>query len=362
MTHRPGVRATTSYQTAGRRVHRPPGAGRWRGSGIPRRSGLPGRPGRLRAPGRRLRHERRGRAPGADGRGRVRGPVRGRLGRPAERDALALARRSTTRRSARSTFDAGVRGATRSRSRGLRDGGVDLLLIETIFDTLNAKAAIAAATRRRARAPAVDLGHDRRPERPHAVRADRRGVLDVGRARRAADRRRQLLARRDARCGRTSRSSRASRRRTGRVLPERRPARTRSAATTRPPEDDERAARASSRGTASSTSSAAAAARRPSTSARSPTRSRDLAPREVPARRRAVHALQRARAVRDRARDRLRDDRRAHERHRLGAVPPADRGRRLSRPRSTSRSSRCAAAPTCSTSTWTPTCSTASRR
>ena len=34
---------------------------------------------------------------------------------------------------------------TPSRSRALRDGGVDLLLIETIFDTLNAKAAIAAA-------------------------------------------------------------------------------------------------------------------------------------------------------------------------------------------------------------------------
>ena len=29
--------------------------------------------------------------------------------------------------------------------RGLQEGGVDLLLIETIFDTLNAKAAIAAA-------------------------------------------------------------------------------------------------------------------------------------------------------------------------------------------------------------------------
>ena len=29
--------------------------------------------------------------------------------------------------------------------RGLVEGGVDLLLIETIFDTLNAKAAIAAA-------------------------------------------------------------------------------------------------------------------------------------------------------------------------------------------------------------------------
>ena len=31
-----------------------------------------------------------------------------------------------------------------SRSRGLIDGGADLLLIETIFDTLNAKAAIFA--------------------------------------------------------------------------------------------------------------------------------------------------------------------------------------------------------------------------
>ena len=40
-------------------------------------------------------------------------------------------------------------------------------------------------------------------------------------------------------------------------------------------------------------------------------------------------ALQRPRAVRDRARDRLRDDRRAHERDRLRALPPADRGGRL---------------------------------
>ncbi len=38
-----------------------------------------------------------------------------------------------------------VRESYAEQIRGLRDGGVDLLLIETIFDTLNAKAAIAAA-------------------------------------------------------------------------------------------------------------------------------------------------------------------------------------------------------------------------
>jgi len=43
-----------------------------------------------------------------------------------------------------STFDL-MRAAYREQVRGLIDGGADLLLIETIFDTLNAKAAIAAA-------------------------------------------------------------------------------------------------------------------------------------------------------------------------------------------------------------------------
>src|SRR5919198_1315286 len=42
------------------------------------------------------------------------------------------------------TFDQ-VRDAYAEQIRGLRDGGVDLLLVETVFDTLNAKAAIAAA-------------------------------------------------------------------------------------------------------------------------------------------------------------------------------------------------------------------------
>ena len=50
---------------------------------------------------------------------------------------------------------------TPSRSAASATGGVDLLLIETIFDTLNAKAAIAAAARRGARDPALDLGDDR---------------------------------------------------------------------------------------------------------------------------------------------------------------------------------------------------------
>ena len=117
---------------------------------------------------------------------------------------------STTRRSAasRSTSCA---TPTPSRSAGCIDGGVDLLLVETIFDTLNAKAALVAIEEvfdgaRRA-AAGDDLGHDHRPQRPHAVGPDGRGVLGLDRARRAVQRRPQLRARRRARCGRTSRSS-----------------------------------------------------------------------------------------------------------------------------------------------------------
>ena len=42
------------------------------------------------------------------------------------------------------TFDAAARSAYEEQVRGLIDGGVDLLLLETIFDTLNAKAGIVA--------------------------------------------------------------------------------------------------------------------------------------------------------------------------------------------------------------------------
>ena len=53
-----------------------------------------------------------------------------------------------------------------------------------------------------------------------------------------------------------------------------------------------------------------------------------LPPRKIPA---GGHrdGAQRARALLDHAGDRVRDDRRAAERDRLGSVPPADRGRRL---------------------------------
>ena len=52
--------------------------------------------------------------------------------------------------------------------------------------------------RRRARAPALDLVHGHRPQRPQPLRSDRRRVLALGRARQAVHRRGQLLARRDA--------------------------------------------------------------------------------------------------------------------------------------------------------------------
>jgi 5-methyltetrahydrofolate--homocysteine methyltransferase len=58
----------------------------------------------------------------------------------------------------------------------------------------------------------------------------------------------------------------------------------------------------------------------------------------------------------------LRQHRRAHQRHRLGALPQAGERRRLRRPRWRSRASRSRPAPRSSTSTWTRACSTASRR
>ena len=53
---------------------------------------------------------------------------------------------SITRATARSTFDQLVE-AYPEQARGLIEGGVDLLLVETIFDTLNAKAAGFAVSR-----------------------------------------------------------------------------------------------------------------------------------------------------------------------------------------------------------------------
>ena len=67
---------------------------------------------------------------------------------------------------------------------GLIDGGADLILIETIFDTLNAKAAIFACesvfAERGAAAADHDLRHDHRPFGPHAVGPDADRVLAFG--------------------------------------------------------------------------------------------------------------------------------------------------------------------------------------
>ena len=95
------------------------------------------------------------------------------------------------------TFDQvqrSVRGADRARS---RDGGVDLLLIETSSTRSTARRRSPRPARGRARAAAVALRDDRRPVRAHALGPDGRGLVDCRRARRAADRRRELLARRD---------------------------------------------------------------------------------------------------------------------------------------------------------------------
>ena len=94
------------------------------------------------------------------------------------------------------TFDQ-VREAYAEQIAALRDGGVDLLMVETVFDTLNAKAALVAASEV---APELPLwisftAIDRSGQ--ESLGPDRRGVLAVGRACRAVHRRRQLLARRD---------------------------------------------------------------------------------------------------------------------------------------------------------------------
>ena len=151
------------------------------------------RSGGLRARGGGLRHERRRRAARARGRRR---PVRRRLCRAAQHHALAQSRVSTSRGIRTHTFDQVVE-AYSEQIRGLADGGVDLLLIETIFDPLNCKAAIARRARGRAATAALDQRHDRRSLGPHADGADDRSVLDVDRARGPTDRRRQLLPRRE---------------------------------------------------------------------------------------------------------------------------------------------------------------------
>ena len=96
------------------------------------------------------------------------------------------------------TFDQ-VRDAYDEQLRGLIEGGVDLILVETIFDTLNAKAALFAIEDyfdvHPGDAPS-DHGerHHHRPQRPDADRADGRGVLYQHVSRAALEHRAQLRA------------------------------------------------------------------------------------------------------------------------------------------------------------------------
>ncbi len=89
--------------------------------------------------------------------------------------------------------------------------------------------------RGRAGPAAVDLGHDRRPERAHPLRPDRRGVLALDRA--SPSRWSSASTARSARprCGRTSPSLAKHRGHVRRLPPQRRACPTRSAATTRRP-------------------------------------------------------------------------------------------------------------------------------
>ncbi len=124
------------------------------------------------------------------------------------------------------TFDE-LRDAYGEQARGLIDGGADLLLIETIFDTLNAKAALFAIAElceeRGVRVPVMISGTITDLLRPHAVGPDAGGVLELGAPRRAALDRPQLRARRQG-DARPYRRDRARRRYAGLRLSECRPA------------------------------------------------------------------------------------------------------------------------------------------
>ncbi len=119
-----------------------------------------------------------------------------------------LARRQRPRRPQRDLRRA-RRGVPRA-GRGLVDGGADLLLIETIFDTLNAKAAIFAVEtlfeEHGRRWPVIVSGTITDASRTHPVGSDDRGVLELGRARPAAGGRPRTARSARPRCGPTSTS------------------------------------------------------------------------------------------------------------------------------------------------------------
>ena len=237
------------------------------------------------------------------------------------------------------TFDAVVETYAEQMA-ALRDGGVDLLLVETVFDTLNAKAAIVAAQQTTPELPlwlsftAVDRsGRNLSGQTVEAfwlsVEHARPLVVGVncslGADRDAAVRRGSLAHRDDV----------------GRVLPERRACRTSSATYDEQPHDTSRFLGEFAReglvnivgGCCGTTPDHVRAIAPPSTASR---------PRRVPTRERRTRfsGLEPFAITPE---TNFVHDRRAHERHRLGALPPPRRGGRLPAGARRSRSSRSAA-------------------
>ena len=139
-----------------------------------------------------LRHERRRRSARARGRRR---PVRRGLGRAAQHHALAQPARRRAGVS-HAHVRPGRRGLQRADSRPRRRRRRPAADRDDLRPA-QLQGRDPRRARGRAAAAALDQRHDRRPLRPHADGADDRGVLGVDRARRSADRRRQLLPRRE---------------------------------------------------------------------------------------------------------------------------------------------------------------------
>ena len=241
-------------------------------------------------------------------------------------------RTSTIRRSATSTSTSSRR-PTSIGARALIEGGVDLLLIETIFDTLNAKAAIFAVRQahRRGRASTCRSSSPARSPMPRAARCRARRPRRSGTRCATRGRSRSGSTARSARssCVRTSRSCRASPMTYVSAYPnaglpnafgeyDEAPGETaellREFAHQRLREHRRRLLRHDARA-------------HPPHRARP---SRALPPRKPPQLERRCR-LSGLEPLNIGAGQPVRERRRAHQRHRLGEVPPADRGRRLQR-------------------------------
>ncbi len=228
------------------------------------------------------------------------------------------------------TFDQ-LREAYAEQVRGLLDGGADLLLIETIFDTLNAKAAIHAildeTEARGVRVPIMISGTITDLSGTLAVRADSERVLEFDPPRGAVLGRAQLRARRQGNA-RACRGALAHRRHAGLRLSECRPAE-RVRAVRREPGihgGTARGIRACGPRQYRRRLLRHHAGAYPGDRGR---RERQAAAQD--SRGRAAAAPVRPRAVRAHGRNPVRQCRRAHQCHRLGQVPQAGDGRRLHR-------------------------------